>query len=163
MHNIDVDIVRIRRNAQYRSTDRMSILNVTEVNDLSLRSRPIDEKTAYHAFATGSAQHPYGEARLPLWFEIGIKSAKAEEHFEQNLKLEFGEEVAWTQETMMKAGVLKAICQPASDLVKQMDGVGFWNCNGLEPVARAVESSTAEERRQQPGVKLTANNAHEFW
>jgi hypothetical protein len=100
---------------------------------------------------------------LPLWFEVSIKSAAAEDYFKQNMKLELGEEVAWTQEMITDASVLKSIWQPASDIVKQMDGVGFWNYNGLESVIKAEESSLPTERRQNVGARLNANNGQTFW
>ena len=71
---------------------------------------------------------PPGKGSPTQWFEAHISSTRAEELFEENLGLVFGERTRWTVEKLMEDGVLSALCEPALRMVTKMDHIGESNC-----------------------------------
>ena len=47
--------------------------------------------------------------------------------------MELGAEAAWTPADLFEAGVIDSMLVPACEMLKQMDGVGFYNENGIDP------------------------------
>lgn len=70
---------------------------------------------------------PPGKGSPTQWFEAHISSTRAEELFEENLGLVFGERTHWTVEKLMEDGVLSALCEPALRMVTKMDHIGESN------------------------------------
>jgi hypothetical protein len=162
VHETIVNSIRVRRNAQYPSVDRKSVLNITEVNDLFIRALNLSPVVGSHAIYHGYTNDEKIQAPGPIWFEVGIFSTTAQELFKENQVLEFGDEVDWTTESMLSKGVAEAIYSPACEMLKQMDGVGFWNdkCPRLviqEPTPQvASRIKTPEDKKLDPTM-------HEFW
>lgn len=168
---IAVTSIRIRRKARYMSLDRATVLNITEVNDLFINGQNIDASSGastshalYHGFTNDYNRIFPG----PQWFEVGIMSVEAIESFKLNLKLEIGEEADWTLDSMTSKDVPSAIYKRACEMVKNMDGVGFWNqkLSGMEfdlprtpetPMAAEVEATKKKEKH-----KLTPRDKG-FW
>jgi hypothetical protein len=162
--------IRVRRNCQYYNSDKTSILNITEVIDLKLDSARlmVDGKRVFSAseYTTKSIPgYPHS------WYEVGVMSTAAEAAFMGNETLEFGEESSWTEEGLQNAGVFSAICLPACEMVKKMDGVGYYNDNGVQ-VASAQQleivnsSCEATERNNGENSEQTYNGLpkdKDFW
>ena len=94
-----------------------------------------------------------GKDRLDAWYEISVSSARADELFEQNKWLELGEEASWTTESLSTANVAQAMYLPACEMIKKMDGVGYWNENGTD-VDKAMSTITASSTRPPAEVLL---------
>ena len=99
--------------------------------------------------ATASPVPREGKDRLDFWHEVSISSNKADELFEQNKKLELGDEASWTPESLSKVDAAQAMYLPACEMIKKMDGVGYWNENGVD-VKKAMSTITASSTRPPP-------------
>ena len=76
---------------------------------------------------------------MPLvWYEAILRSDTFCTAFQQNEKLELGNEVKWSSEEVLTTGATEALVQKASDMVKKMDGVGYWNDNRQSGLVRSV-------------------------
>ncbi|KAI0867362.1 hypothetical protein GGS24DRAFT_515743 [Hypoxylon argillaceum] len=76
---------------------------------------------------------------MPLvWYETTLKSDTFSAAFKQNEELELGNEVKWTPEELLKRGVVEGLVRKAANMVKNMDGVGYWNDNHQQEVLRRV-------------------------
>ncbi|KAI1133662.1 hypothetical protein F5Y10DRAFT_283931 [Nemania abortiva] len=89
-----------------------------------------------------------------VWYEAALRSDTFSTAFQQNEKLEFGSEAKWTPEELYKSGAVDELVQKAADMVKNMDGVGYWNDNHQKELLRSVV----------PVAKPTRNqNVRKFW
>ena len=75
-----------------------------------------------------------------VWYEASISSVRMEKAFEENSKIEFGEEVQWDEAELEKEGVLKDLYHPSIGMVEQMDRIGAGNDNGRSPFEGTVLS-----------------------
>lgn len=76
---------------------------------------------------------------MPLvWYETTLKSDTFSAAFKQNEELELGNEVKWTPEELLKRGVVEGLVRKAANMVKNMDGVGYWNDNHQQEALRRV-------------------------
>lgn len=98
---------------------------------------------------------------FPVFYEACIKSTVAERAFAENRNLNFAEEAEWTGKDLKAAGVFKDLILSATDLVKQMDGIGLWCDNkqtatlhGKPPMSTAEVES---EKKARDDEKLS------FW
>ncbi|KAI1108856.1 hypothetical protein F5Y14DRAFT_434400 [Nemania sp. NC0429] len=76
---------------------------------------------------------------MPLvWYEAALRSDTFSAAFQQNEKLEVGGMTEWRGVELMKSGAVEELVRKAAEMVKNMDGVGFWNDNGQAELLRAV-------------------------
>ena len=68
---------------------------------------------------------------LGQWFEVSISSAQLDIILQQNERLGLGEEARWTPQEVSDLDIAKSIYLPALEMLKQMDGVGQYNHNGI--------------------------------
>src|ERR1700730_9762472 len=88
--------IRVRRHSRYPSFDGKTLLNITEVHHLDVNWEQGENKIIF--FATSSeGKGPDGQPIEPMWYEMSITSAEAQEAFKENLNLDFGEEAAWNE------------------------------------------------------------------
>ncbi|KAI8630414.1 hypothetical protein F5Y19DRAFT_463838 [Xylariaceae sp. FL1651] len=87
-----------------------------------------------------------------MWYEASICSKTITTALEQNLKLELGNETGWTVDELLKSGAIDGLICKAADMVKLMDGVGYWNDNHQEelmlkgvPVAKSARGPAAKK------------------
>ncbi|KAI0402048.1 hypothetical protein F4802DRAFT_618208 [Xylaria palmicola] len=113
---------------------RLYISEVWEMNRLSIveTEQEIQLKFArYKDLNEGSA--------MPLmWYEATLKSDIFSTAFKQNKGLELGDEAEWKSEELLKSGAVEALVQKAADMVKRMDGVGYWNDNHQEELLHNI-------------------------
>ncbi len=161
-HNIMIPSIRVYRKAHYKSFDNKSILNVTEVHDLNINIKKTGEKTIFHAVSSGST---ISDGYPSFWYEIGVSSAVAKEAFEENLTLEFGEEaVKWTEDMFEEEGIFSDIYLTANHLIKQMDGFGYWNDNGVRlGPPRAPQQSVYSQQLEQEEPVFDVNSGEGYW
>ena len=129
--------VRVRRTSCYRSVDSRSILKVCEVKDLQLFDVHGDGELCTIWKAVGSlvpqqSGGTVGHIWIYNWHEASITCPKADEMFEQNKSLELGDEASWTPEKLSNVAAAQSLYLPACEMLKQMDGVGFYNENGID-------------------------------
>jgi hypothetical protein len=145
-HQIHFQSIRIRRHSRYRSYDSKTLLNIMEVHNLDI---DWEEGENVVMFFVTSSEKPNS-----VWYEISLESVKAKVAFKDNLNLGLGEETEWTAELLLESGVvMKDICVPANYIITKMDGVGFYNDNGIKPLLAEAESlaSTKPPREKRPG------------
>lgn len=148
--------VRVRRVSRYPSLDTKSILNVSEVRELQMEEAAGDNRMIYKWFGSLDPSvwlAAFGYKHLFLWHEVSISCPKADEIFELNKTLELGEEASWTAERLSTVDAVSSLYLPACEMVKHMDGVGFYNDNGMS-VQTVPCSSFAETVTGPP---------HYFW
>ncbi|KAI1276226.1 hypothetical protein F5Y07DRAFT_367599 [Xylaria sp. FL0933] len=85
-----------------------------------------------------------------VWYEVSLKSDTFSNAFEQNKKLEFGDEVTWTTEELLKSGAVEELVRKAAKMVENMDGVGFWNDNHQNELLRRVAPVGKPMKGQYP-------------
>ncbi|KAF5006544.1 hypothetical protein FDECE_7086 [Fusarium decemcellulare] len=129
----EVDSVNIRHVAMYRDgakgKSRLTITMTRPVHRLgTVRRMPAG------AFFGGTKRPTLpGKGTPTQWFEASISSTRAEELMKENMSLKFGDSTKWTPEKLKEEGVMKALCEPALRMVRQMDRVGATNQNGQGP------------------------------
>ncbi|KAK7969291.1 hypothetical protein PG988_008364 [Apiospora saccharicola] len=142
-----VRTVRIRRTAVYSSTKYQCELEITQVGDMRHVVETVKGKVNYLIATEGDPRPDLGI--FPVFYEACIKSTVAQRAFAENKTLEFAEEVEWTGKDLKAADVFKDLVTSATDLVKQMDAVGYWCDNQQKGMVHGKPPvSTAEARRQ---------------
>ena len=71
---------------------------------------------------------------IPCWYEAAITSNAVEEAFEENMNLEIAQEARWTPSSLLTEDAnkgLRDLLNPACDMIKSMDGIGYYNDNEL--------------------------------
>jgi len=145
-----LDGVRVHRIVEYLSGDATSILHIAEIHDLDVNAQVGETHTIYKA-ESNTVPRP-GCEKVDYWHEVSISSTDAIKNFEENMTLEFGDEASWTPESISKQNVAAAMYQPACEMLKQMDGIGFWNDNGIE-----------EDKAAPPIDKRREPVKYQFW
>jgi hypothetical protein len=135
-HQIHFLSIRVRRYSQHKSYDGKTLLNVTEVQDLHIDWDSGEDATT---FFVAPSKEPNS-----TWYEIDLESVEAKVAFADNLNLETGEEAEWDPELLLHSGVLvNDICMPANYIITKMDGVGFYNDNGTNPLSTRMKSAAS--------------------
>lgn len=123
--NHGLDAIRVRRICRFKNTVHDAVLSVCEVQELDHQSRTTD--TAEEFRAGPSAPSGPGEFN-ESWYEVDITCPDIDEALENNELLSVGEEAAWNSEEIGK--LVDNIVRPACQMLRRMDGVGFYNDNG---------------------------------
>ncbi|KAI1755304.1 hypothetical protein F4782DRAFT_538779 [Xylaria castorea] len=141
-YDIEVLAVRTRNKAccisEMSTTNTCSIqadprkdvqrLYVNEVWEMDRLNKSENEQRIRLKFARYKSNNE--RSGMPLmWYEAVLKSDTLSKAFEQNETLELGNEVEWMSEDLLKSGAVEALIRKAADMVKNMDGVGYWNEN----------------------------------
>jgi hypothetical protein len=148
LEKYDLDGVRVHRISRYKSTDQNSILEARDCRDLDVGKMAVPGKPRTVFRAISNIQDRVACEKLDYWHEVNISSGRAEEVLEANTKLKLGEEAAWD---LSKIKAAEHIYLPALEMLKQMDGIGWWNDNGIDVRSRPLPSP------QQPQQKYV------FW
>jgi hypothetical protein len=133
-----VDAVRVRRTSKYDSFDSRSasVLNVSEIRELKEESTTTSNDSVIYkwfgAEETSVWLQDFGFKHLFLWHEVAISAPEITSLLQENIALELGEEASWNAE-QLSAATLQSVVLPACEMVKQMDGVGFYNHNEINP------------------------------
>ena len=107
-------------------------MSVSEIRALDVDcTYPFDEAAflIYRAESPHQQQNQAGS--LNVWHEVSISSAKVDEQLQKNKNLEFGDEAKWSPEMLNELNAANAICLPACEMLKKMNGVGIHNDNGV--------------------------------
>ncbi|PNP77449.1 hypothetical protein FNYG_09325 [Fusarium nygamai] len=142
--NLSVHRVRICHEARYRNGGNgPSCLKVTMIR--RVEKLPGIPKGTYRGQSVPVT--PPGNGRPGQWFETSISSVRAEEIFQENMGLEFGDKTHWTPEILHHQGVFRAISEPALQMVRKMDHVGDSNSNGQGPRSDQQSYSAAQDSK----------------
>ncbi|KAF5638248.1 uncharacterized protein FTJAE_5349 [Fusarium tjaetaba] len=142
--NLSVDRVRICHEAWYQDGRKgPSCLKVTMIRRVEkLPGIPRGTYRGQSVPVTAPANGRPGQ-----WFETSISSVRAEEIFQENIGLEFGDKTHWTPEILHHQGVFRAISEPALQMVRKMDHVGDSNSNGQGPRSDQQSYSAAQDSK----------------
>ena len=141
---LSLDSVRVHRILEYKSMDATSILHISEIHDLDVNSQSGVTHTLYKA-EPNLVFRP-GCVKVDYWHEVSISSIDAVKDFEENKTLEFGDEASWTPESLSGQNVAEALLRPACEILKHIDGIGYWNDNGIE----GDEAAPPVEKQPEP-------------
>ncbi|KAI0007063.1 hypothetical protein F4779DRAFT_619945 [Xylariaceae sp. FL0662B] len=119
-----------------------AILEVSEVHDMCPTDLTSTEDKLIITFGRYPGNPKLGQ--LPVWYEASIQSHMVKTALLQNRDLEFGDEVGWSAEELQKAGAFDAIVQTATDVIKKMDGVGYWGDNNQDALVHGLPPSGTE-------------------
>ncbi|OTA75608.1 hypothetical protein M434DRAFT_383882 [Hypoxylon sp. CO27-5] len=146
-YRVELLLVRIRNIASYKrkigafsSPDGTSpdsnILEICEVHDMA----PLELVETKDQVTVPFRQHPGFQqlGQLPTWYEVSIQSKLVNKAVQQNRNLELGEEVDWSPEQLWDAGAFDGLIQSATDMVKKIDGVGYWGDNYQDAMIHGV-------------------------
>ena len=127
--------VRMRRISRYRSVLANSMLNISEVRELQMFDSLGEGCTVWKIMGcteTDTQLLTEGHKWFYIWHEVSISCPDADKLFEQNKIVELGEEAPWDFEKLSNINAIQSLYIPACEMLKQMDGVGFYNDNGAE-------------------------------
>jgi hypothetical protein len=122
--------VRVHRISRYKSNDAKSILKISNLHLLDILMFSAPDGLYFKLSPVPVDCKPC--EKLGEWFEVSISSAQLNGILEQNEKLVLGEEAKWTPEEVSDLDIAKSIYLPALEMLKQMDGVGQYNHNGID-------------------------------
>jgi hypothetical protein len=125
--------IRLHKVNFHRSSDKRSVLVLTEILEFeSFLRKPKGAGNSWVIRACCDDLISGSDAdNHRRWFTASIESVRANEILAQNATLELGEEAGWTPKSFAMASILDDFCIPACGMLKQMDGVGYHNNNGI--------------------------------
>ncbi|KAI1137770.1 hypothetical protein F5Y05DRAFT_419237 [Hypoxylon sp. FL0543] len=134
-YQVEMLLVRTKNIASYKSHARSedkdspsNTLEICEVHDMKPSRNIISTQenlTVPYKPHAGNVQL----GQLSTWYEASIQSELVNKALRQNQDLELGEEVGWTPEQLRDAGAFEELLRSAINMVKKIDGVGYWGNN----------------------------------
>ena len=125
------------------------ILHMTEYQDL--QARQLDDSENIY---TGSIQASKVMIRANrLWWGAKISSINAESILKENVTLKFGETATWNPSSITDKGVVRDLFAAASEVVRQIDHVGFFNRG--ERRSNSKMTGKPSESSQQPPARMS--------
>ncbi|KAI1470883.1 uncharacterized protein F4812DRAFT_281986 [Daldinia caldariorum] len=103
------------------------VLEISEVHDMAPRTVGDSNGDVTIQFQQYGGNQQLGQ--LPTWYEVSLQSKVINEALQQNRDLELGEKVTWTPQQLQSTGALSDLIMSATEVVKQIDGVGYWGDN----------------------------------
>jgi hypothetical protein len=146
---VEIFSLRIRKTKSYLSHDRQSKLHITEVNKSCGDMLKVKDKDINVYFFREEKKEQTKEETN--WFEVSLASVTMDEFLEENPQLQLGQESQWRLKDLSKNKVSECLIRPACEMLTQMDGVGFYNDNGLRKKIR--DSSRQQSSAQDSPVR----------
>ncbi|KAI1505271.1 hypothetical protein F5X99DRAFT_430533 [Biscogniauxia marginata] len=134
-----------------------NILEISEVWDMKgyVVSETEEASTIKYEQSPGNQQA--GEAGM--WYEATIQSSMVSTALTENRDLEFGDEATWSAEEFQKAGAFDNLIRTAVQMVKSMDGIGYWGDNFQDALVHGMPpSSIAEIAARKRGTSSKSPN-----
>ncbi|KAI0172188.1 hypothetical protein GGR52DRAFT_458011 [Hypoxylon sp. FL1284] len=110
-----------------------SLLEIREVRDMTPLKVTATKNRVKITIAQNSGAEQLGQ--LPMWYEVSMQSKIINKALEQNKELEIGEKVDWIPEQLLDALAFDGLVRSAAEMVKKIDGVGYYGDNKQEIVA----------------------------
>lgn len=141
-YHVSVDQVRVRHIARYRDgKDGNTLLNITMWQATNMDLDAVDDGNhSTRHIKVEPSENDDTKGLANVWYEASISSVRLEKVFEENAKMEFGEEVQWTEAQLKEEGAFKSLYRPAIGMVEAMDQVGSGNNNGRNPFDESILS-----------------------
>lgn len=129
-------------------------MEIREVHDM-LPNGFVDEDGTGKGTVHFSQRPEFKErGELGAWYEVSLQSKKVNEALQQNRDLELGEVVDWSPKELQEAGAFDELVRSAIEVVKHIDGVGYWGDNEQDTMIHGMPH-VGPTRRSQMGS--TAN------
>ena len=101
------------------------LLHLKEIQDMSVQQVP-DSRNQYR----GSINTPRKMENVgKLWWQVSITSISASMILEGSETLEFGEVANWSPDSIINKGVISDMYSLATEVVTQIDHIGYYNNN----------------------------------
>lgn len=150
-HQVHVHEVHVRRICFHEN--KSTILEVTEIQNLRVEFIDHTERKTRIVRAWSIGDISKELRNKPTWFEVSISSKEMNRALQENEKLDLGEETQWKTEHMMEKCVGSELFAKACNVIKQIDGMGFYNDNG-ETVREKTTKSTIKRSEPSTGNKF---------
>jgi len=147
--------VRVLTKWRYSNFNTTSELEITEVVPLVTTSVP-DKKIRKYLSQLPSKKenrNRMSKGVYPRWYEASVASTALEKVFKENENLPFAEKTSWSIESLEKFeghNALRALYEPALQMLKQMDLVGGNECNNM-PQNTEYEVRRRNDEQDVPG------------
>ncbi|PQE07049.1 hypothetical protein CJF30_00009472 [Rutstroemia sp. NJR-2017a BBW] len=142
---VEIYSLRIRKTKSYLSQDRQSKLHITEVDKSCGDMLKVKDKNInVYIYREEKKEQTDEETN---WFEVSLTSVMMDEFLKENTQLQLGQETKWRLKDLITNKVSDSLIRPACAMLTQMDGVGFYNNNGLRKKGKGIsrqESSGPE-------------------
>ncbi|KAI0852774.1 hypothetical protein F5Y00DRAFT_272423 [Daldinia vernicosa] len=140
--------IRPLSNTSGSKSSTTSILEICEVHDMASRiiGRANNNVTIMFEQYRGNPQR----GQLPTWYEASLQSKEINKALKQNRDLEIGEEVSWTPQQLRQEGAFDEIIKSATEMVKKIDGVGYWGNNFQDATIHKIPPWGKETSSQHP-------------
>ncbi|KAI1817872.1 hypothetical protein GGS20DRAFT_459292 [Poronia punctata] len=122
-------------------------LHVTEVWEMDRLEKSDDSQQVQLRFARYKDRKVH--SRDPVkWYEVSLKSEKISAALAQNMNLELGKEANWKVDELVNSGAVDGLVAKAAELVKKLDGVGYWNDNQQGELLQSVAPGQKPKKGQ---------------
>lgn len=131
---VECVVKRTKKYAGYSASSNGGVeLNVTELVSMEVDALEISQRSSCVFLAAPSAFDRHPTEKLTKWWEASISSTQLDKMLEENKSLPLGDEATWAAEYKDPkfAAMATALSIPACEMLKQMDGVGQHNQNGI--------------------------------
>ena len=118
--------IRVCRKLRFKHTQHDALLCIYELQELESQSRSTDNNEEYLA----TVMSEQTSELLPSWYEVGITCPTIDQILQSNQSLSLGDEADWQPDDL--SNFAENIFRPACQMLKQMDGIGFYNNNGYK-------------------------------
>lgn len=158
-YGIFVDGVEVQRMSNYEN--EVAILSITEVDQLYLLGVEHDGRQSriYRAL------HNPGQGPVPdvwrRWYEASISSKALKNLLVENESLTFAEEANWSVNDVLNVGIGVDMCEFACKMVRNIDGLGYFNDAIVMGAGRDSMTSDATSVPVDERVPSEAGDARE--
>ncbi|KAI1379601.1 hypothetical protein F4677DRAFT_442576 [Hypoxylon crocopeplum] len=129
-YKIEILLVRTLNIGTYKCSEKSVFgrtrLEITEVHDMK---PTVNETEDWKAITFKQRRENQQLGQLATWYEASLQSCIVNEALKQNEELEFAEEVQWSPNQLREAGAFNDLIRSATEMVKRIDGVGYWGDN----------------------------------
>ncbi|KAI1386735.1 uncharacterized protein F4822DRAFT_445008 [Hypoxylon trugodes] len=115
------------------------VMEISEVHDMKRLSTQSSENSELYLYTQFAGNQKLGQ--LPTWYEVSLQSKMIIDALQQNQDLEFGDEVDWSPEALQQAGAFDELIRSTFDMVKKIDGVGYWGDNFQDAYIHGIPAS----------------------
>lgn len=128
---VELLVKRVKKYAGLGSSGNSGTeLNITEMQSLEVETQEVPERASCIFMAAPGPHDRTPSVKLAKWWEASITSVQLDKVVEENQKLLLGDEPAWAA-TSLDPNIATTLFLPACEMLKQMDGIGQHNKNGI--------------------------------
>lgn len=128
-YNMHLIQFRIRRTCEYATANGKAMLKVVEMQEIRGITERVEGTRTIHNLSKQPSAAPGGP--LDTWYQLSIMSPAIDVLLRPNEELEFGDVTELRLDDLAKT-VVADLCRPACEVVRNIDGVGFYNNNNIK-------------------------------